>query len=59
MKEEFPSNTLVSRVFRAARIVGLQSPLPDPAPVEGFWIRHITHYFSTLHSMWQMILHQC
>lgn len=37
MKEEFPSNTLVTRVFSAARVVGLQSSLPDPAPVEGVW----------------------
>lgn len=37
MKEKFPSNNLITRVFSAARIVDLQSPLPDPATVEGVW----------------------
>lgn len=33
VKEDFPWNTTVTRVFSAAKIVGLQPSLPAPAPV--------------------------
>lgn len=35
MNEDFPGNTLVTRVFSAEKIVGLQPSLPDPTPVGG------------------------
>lgn len=37
MKEEFPLNTLITKVISAAKIFGLQSPLSYPVPAGGVW----------------------
>ncbi len=34
---ESSTNTLIDKVFRAAKIVGLQPPMSDPTPVGGVW----------------------
>ncbi|CAM4734950.1 unnamed protein product [Leuciscus chuanchicus] len=36
-KDDFPANSLVARVFSAAKILCLQPSVSDPAPVGGVW----------------------